>query len=353
MDHLPQAAASIPAVRSIGTAHNDNHRIVPSASRPLMRTIRLSAKCARDLTAWAQARDVADLSGPRLLHATREGAGIIESHADDHARDAMDDFATCRLDVVAVENLYEVCNLEPTVNNCDPAPASRKYALVLGALGLRCGMLPSSVSTENKAVFDRHVVTKGGLESEKRSDGGAEIGPHSEHASNGHGHRGVASPAVDTLCLGGLRNPDAEPTGFALLEDALELVPRCRRDLLEQPIWGFDPPESSSRNGTMWGLPILMRRRGRFEIAYRDDKVHIPDVPGAQEAINSLRGAIRKTARSIVLSPGTAWLAFNPRTLHWRDPVRNRDRWLIRTFGYAASTAVVQADPAHPEIVEY
>lgn len=359
MVQFSKAVAGPLQIGSIRTAGNDNQRPDESAavaepgSGARMRTVRFSNEAAERMTDWASSRDVSDLAGPRLFQTVREGARIIETIVDRDIRETLNDVAAFRLDALVVRNLYAVRDLEPTVNDRDPSPASRKYAFITGALSMRCGSLPTAVTSENNAAFDRHVVRKDGLAGEKRSDGGGEIGPHSEHASKGHGDGGLTSPAVDTICLGGLRNPGAEPTGFALLADALPSIPKRYQEVLEMPIFGSDPPDSSSSRETVWNLPILTQRRGRLEIAYRDDKVQIPDRDDAREAVNSLRTAIRKAARSVVLSPGTAWLAFNPRTLHWRDPVRNKDRWLIRTFGFAASTAVIVPNPERPEIVEY
>lgn len=318
-----------------------------------MRTIRFSHEAATAMTSWAQQHDVSDLAGAPLLRAARDGARLIEMHTSPEARAAMDEFACFETDVLIIENLFAVRDLEPTINDRDPAPASRMYSLPLAAVSLRCGMLPAAVTNENNGVFDRHVVQKHGLKFEKRSDGGAELGPHTEHAFKGHGDCGRSSPAVDTLCLAGLRNPDAEPTGFALLDEVLPLIPRHSSEVLTRPIFGLGPPDSSTIKETIWERPILVRRRGRLEIAYRDDKLHIPILPEAHQAVAHLRFAIKQAGRSVALTPGVAWLANNARTLHWRDQVRNSDRWLVRTFGYAASTTVIVPDAARPELVEY
>jgi hypothetical protein len=192
-----------------------------------------------------------------------------------------------------------------------------------------------------------------GLEAQKSSHGQAELGPHTEHASNGFSVRGASSPAVDAICLAGLRNPKAEPTGFALLEEVLAYVPRESHEILARPIFGIDPPDSTTRKDTVWGVPILQRRRGRYEVAYRDDKVRTAEDAKAQLAITHLRLGIEKASRSVLLTPGRAWLARNPRTFHWRDKVRSRDRWLIRIFGFSPTTPVILPDVHRPELVGY
>jgi len=351
LDHLMDSTAGLPKVGKRPDLFQVKRRNASHA--PVLRSVRFTKKTAAGMTDWGQQREPDELAGHRLLHAAREGSALLETLAGPDEREAMDAFAALRVDVIIIENAFEVRDLEATPNDREPAAASRIYALIMAAICMRCGMLPAAVTSENGGEFDRHVLTKDGLELQRRSDGGGEIGPHSEHGWKGHGNSGGTSPAVDSLCLSGLRNPDDEATGFALLEEVLEFIPYRFQEVLEQPIFGLDPPDTSADKDTAWGHSILAWRRGRLEIAFRDDKLRIPDVENARESVACLREAISRASRFVTLTPGTMWLAFNPRTLHWRDPIRNRQRWLLRTFGFAASTPVLLPDASRPELVEY
>ena len=299
--------------------------------------------------------DEADLSGPRLLHAARRVARVIYMTALPETRDALAHFANGQTDVVIVHNLFSVpTDLELTPNaGHQPSFHARVFALGNAGLGLAAGQLPVAVSNENLGQFDRHVRPVFGQIHLPSSTGAAELGPHTEHAFRNHGADGRFSPQVDSICLAGMRNDSDEPTGFAAFSEVMAHLRPPSIDCLASNIWGMDPPNSSEARDTVWGVPILYWRHGRIECAYRADKVHIPDSAGAYEAIHDLSSAISKASRSVVLRPGTAWLARNPRCLHWRDEVKNPTRWLLRTFGIAPCSAAVFVDPSRPELIQY
>jgi hypothetical protein len=296
-----------------------------------------------------------DLSGASLFQAARQVARGIYMSAQPDTRDVLADFAHGKTDVLIVRNLFSVpTDLEPTPNcRQQPSTRSRIFALANAGLALAAGQLPISVSNENQGQFDRHVRPVLGQAHLPSSTGAAELGPHTEHSFRSHGANGLTSPQVDTLCLSGIRNEGAEPTGFAALSEVLPRLRPASIGILLEPVWGMDPPDSSEANGTIWGIPILYWRHGRVECAYRADKVHIPNRPGAHDAIQDLNLAISQASRAVVLSPGTAWLARNPRCFHWRDEVKNPTRWLVRTFGLAPHTAAIFGSADRPDLMQY
>jgi hypothetical protein len=298
--------------------------------------------------------DERDLFGARLLHAARSVARILLVNASPKARDAFADFALGKTDVLIVRNLVTVpADLEPTPNDREPSIGARAFALANAGLGFVCGHLPIAVSSENQARFDRHVRPTSASMKAKSSVGAAELGPHTEHSYRNHGMDGLVSPQVDMLCLVGLRNDDAETTDFATLQEVIPLMSPASLPVLHEPIFGMDPPDSSEDRATTQSAPILYWRHRQLQCAYRSDKVRIPDRRDARRAIDDLNAAIAKARRSIVLAPGTAWIARNPRCLHWRGEVKNLSRWLVRSFGLSPMSAAVFPAPDRPELVQY
>lgn len=348
---------TIPIASSTGRQANDNTAVAfGSASMNCSAVAEidlgpLSARVIADIIARAS---IDDLSGPRLLCAAREISRALQMNAPGAARDAMQACAHGEIDVVIAKNLFAApVNLEPTPNEGEPSPAARVYALANAGFTLACGQLPVSVSNENNGNYDRHVRVRTANMTEASSFGGGEIGAHTEHAFRYNGVHGRFSPQVDGICLIGLRNESAEPTGFAMLRDVLSRLAPSSIKILQLPIFGMAPPDSSEATQAALKMPILYLRHGELSCAYRADKVIIPNSAEAKAAIADLNAAITRVARSVTLLPGVAWFARNPRCLHWRDEIKNHSRWLVRGFGLAPETPAHFADPNRPELVQY
>jgi hypothetical protein len=295
-----------------------------------------------------------DLEGSRLLSATRQVARGIYLSASPENREVLAEYAHGQIDVLIARNLVSVpTDLEPTPNHGEPSGRARVYILSNAGFSHAAGQLPVAVTNENQARFDRHVRPVSGQTHLASSTGAAELGPHTEHSFRNHGENGRISPQVDSICLVGLRNESAEPTGYAPLGDVLKFLLPTSISILQAPIFGMEPPDSSeARNGVAY-VPILYRRHGKLECAYRADKVRVPDRTDARNAIADLNAGIEKAGKSVLLLPGTAWLARNPRCFHWRDEVRDRSRWLIRSFGLAPYSPASFGDPTRPELMQY
>jgi len=316
--------------------------------------IDLGPDTARVVSAMIASYSIDDLSGPRLLFAAREISRALQMNAPGAARDAMQACAHGELDVVIAKNLFAApADLEPTPKEGEPSPAARVYALANAGLTVACGQLPVAVSNENNGVYDRHVRVRAANVAEASSFGGGEIGPHTEHAFRYDGAHGRFSPQVDGICLTGLRNDDAEATGFAVLRDVLSRLNPGSIKMLQLPIFGMVPPDSSEATEAAAKMSVLYWRHGELSCAYRADKIIVPDSADAKNAVADLNAAIARVARSVTLLPGVAWFARNPRCLHWRDEIKNHTRWLVRGFGLAPESPAVFADPHRPELIQY
>jgi hypothetical protein len=342
----------VPAHDVVLASANDNTD--PNTQRRHVRQIDLGSGSAQAISDLLRGYDERCLSGYRLIHGSRQVARLLFQNASQEARESFAEFAFGALDVLIVRDLVAISpNLEPTPNDREPSAQARILALSNAGLALACGQLPVAVSNENHGRYDRHVRPTTGLAHVKSSTGGAELGPLTEHSFRNHGNHGQVSPQLDSICLVGVRNDGAEPTGFAALGDVLPHIPAESIAALHQPVFGMDPPDSSEARGTVWNVPILYRRHGRVECAYRSDKVHAPDNIEGRRALQDLNSAIAKAARSVVLLPGTAWLARNPRCFHWRDNVRDNGRWLVRGFGLAPYSPAVFPDHDRPDLIQY
>jgi len=353
-------SCDLPVGPAPSASANDNSRTPPFGSAlripqyDTIEEIEMGNGCTQAVTDLVSSFSADDLSGPRLLHAARVIARAIYRNASAKTRDTFGAFVRGDTDVLIVHDLFAVPNnLEPTPNDCSPSLQSRLFALGVAGLTFDCGHQPCAVSNENHGLYDRHVRSTAGKESEPSSAGGAEIGPHTEHSSRYHGDWGQFSPQIDTICLAGLRNIDNEPTGFAALEEVLRYLPEKSISALLRPDFAMAPPDSTDTARSASHMPILYRRNGLLESAYRADKVGVPPIPEARQAIDDLNSAIHSAARSVILRPGTACIARNPRCYHWRDKVKNPSRWLVRGFGIAPSTAAIFSNPDRPDLVHY
>lgn len=338
-----------------GVPGNDNYiSSLPVDAETQVLEIEFGKDSSKNITEMLNQFDERHLSGVYHLHAVRQVARRIYQSSSPTTRDAFAKFAYRKTDVIVAKNLFAVpSDLEPTPNDRNPCTQSRLLALPPAALGLLCGTIPVAVTTENHGEIDRHVRATVAYSNTRSSAGGAEIGKHNEHSYRNHGDHGKLSPQVDTLSIAGLRNRGLEPTGYAVLFDVLSYIRPQSIAILEEPVFGMAPPDSSDATATNWNSPILYRRHGHLECAYREDKVHIPPRQDARQAIDDLNDSIMKAARTVILTPGTVWLARNPRCFHWRDTIRDRSRWLVRTFGLAPNSTAIFPDPNRPELIEY
>ena len=103
----------------------------------------------------------------------------------------------------------------------------------------------------------------------------------------------------------------------------------------------------------MNGIDALLAIRGEFPDARVIVLTTYTGDVQARRALQDLNSAIAKAARSVVLLPGTAWLARNPRCFHWRDNVRDNSRWLVRGFGLAPYSPAVFPDHDRPDLIQY
>jgi len=205
-----------------------------------------------------------DLKGSRLLHAARHVEQAICIAASPENREVLVEFARGKIDVLVARNLVSIPgDLEPTPNRGEPSGRARVYILSNAGLSLAAGQLPAAVTNENKGRFDRHVRPLLWQMNVASSTGGGELGAHTEHSFRNHGDDGRVSPQVDSICLVGLRNESAEPTGFAALGDVLSYLASTSIAVLREPIFGMEPPDSSEGNNILDCVKYINAQRRR------------------------------------------------------------------------------------------
>ena len=129
-----------------------------------------------------------------------------------------------------------------------------------------------------------------------------------------------------------LRNPDAVPTTFALIDEA-----RLEPDQVEVPfeprfLFRPDPSHPSDREGEK--APVLFGDPKSPYIRFDPYCIDRPEIEEARSAMDSLIRAIDENLRGVALLPGECLFIDNYKAVHGRSSFKARfdgtDRWLKR-----------------------
>jgi hypothetical protein len=134
---------------------------------------------------------------------------------------------------------------------------------------------------------------------------------------------------IGLMCL---RNPDAVPTTFALI-DEVRLDPD-QVEVLFQPRFLFRPDPSHPRDTVGEKAPVLFGDPKSPYIRFDPYCMDLPEIEEARAAMDSLIRAIGENLTGVALLPGECLFIDNYKAVHGRGSFKARfdgtDRWLKR-----------------------
>ena len=201
---------------------------------------------------------------------------------------------------------------------------------------------PISFLQEKEGILVHEIAPIPGKETELSNAGKVSLGFHTDHA---------ILPSIyrpDYLMLMGLVNEDRVPTRIACLDDALEKLPREAEELLRQPFFRIESPDSVVFNNgikmmSAWRPLLTTGFNGQTEFAGNLYSVRSMNTE-AEEAVRIFEEILADVTREVVLDPGTLIVFDNKRTLHGRPSVKKGDRWLQRLFCSRSLQALREAN---------
>jgi|688.fasta_scaffold181435_3 L-asparagine oxygenase len=201
---------------------------------------------------------------------------------------------------------------------------------------------PIAYFQEKEGILIHEIVPIPGKEEELSNAGKVSLGFHTDHA---------ILPSIyrpDYLMLMGLVNEDRVPTRIACLDDALEKLPKETEELLRQPLFRIESPDSVLFNNGIkmmsgWRPLLSTGFNGQTEFAGNLYSVRFMNTE-AKEAVCIFEEILAKVTKEVVLDPGTLILFDNKRTLHGRPSVKKGDRWLQRLFCSRSLQALREAN---------
>lgn len=202
---------------------------------------------------------------------------------------------------------------------------------------------PLSYLQEKEGLLVHEVAPIPGQESQLSNSGRISLGFHTDHAILHRRYR------PEFLMLLGLVNPGQTPTLIACLDDALEKLALYYKDVLRQPKFRIEMPDSVCVwNGkkllSEWKPLLTNGCSGEAEIAGNLHSVRPMDKE-AEQALQAFINVLTQVAQEIILEPGMLLLFDNHRCLHARNSVK-QERWLQRLFCCRSLTNLRQVETA-------
>lgn len=221
----------------------------------------------------------------------------------------------------------------PATPTSPTAPATKDATSELTLLAVaRVLGQPVGYEPEHGGDLVQHLLPVRGTEGRQVSTSSAvTLAWHTETAFHPHKPRYLL-----LLCL---RGDPAARTMLCSIDEVLPTLDAATVDVLRQRRFRTRPDESFLHPGTAGelGAPlaVLTGDRARPTLTFDEDLMVGTDIE-AQQALDVLAEAIRRTATGVVLEQGDVMVVDNHKAVHGRSPFQARfdgtDRWLQRAF---------------------
>ena len=219
---------------------------------------------------------------------------------------------------------------------------SEKILLGISAV---CGLLPLAYQQE-KGVLVQEITPVPGKERSLSNEGSISLGYHTDGAILKRCYR------PEFLFLLGLINESNIPTYIAELNKALAEISPRHRQLLQQPLFRVEMPESFN----LWNGKVIQselrplvteNHNGELEIAANLYAVK-SITQEAKTAVDALSNVLPYVSQAIVLQRGDMLLFNNCKCLHGRAAIsQTGDRWLQRLFSRRSLMDIRRATHCH------
>lgn len=294
--------------------------------------------------AWQHASEQVEISNGQDLYQTllSEAAELGQEHFPEHTKKRVENMAQGHEPFLLLRNMPIDSHLPDSPTNGQRPKQKSTWVSEISLLATAAGgnLQPLSYRQEKGDALIHEVAPSIGKEKTLSNGGRVPLGFHTDDSILKRHYR------PEYLMLLGLINQNQTPTYIARLDDALQELDERHKQILREPHFRVETPQSFN----LWGGKIIQSElrplvskgpQGKDEIAGNLYAVKTEDKE-AQAALHAISNILPQVAIPIVLQPGTLLIFNNHRCLHARAAVTGK-RWLQRIFCRTELTSLRRA----------